>query len=114
MSTYKQRDIVLTPFPFSDQSATKVRPVLILSNDLYNRQSADILVCGLTSNLKAAPYSIYIDLIDVEQVGSLRQPARIKVDAIASLDQTLIIKSIARLKQPVFARVIAEITKLLK
>jgi len=50
MSIYRQRDIVLVPFPFSDLSAHKVRPVLILSNDMYNQRSADVVVCGLTTD----------------------------------------------------------------
>ena len=56
MSIYKQRDIVLVPFPFSDLSGQKVRPVLILSNDAYNQQSADVVVCGLTTNLTPAEF----------------------------------------------------------
>jgi len=67
MSIYRQRDIVLVPFPFSDLSMQKVRPVLILSNDAYNQQSSDIVVCGLTTNLTPAPYSIIVDVADVEQ-----------------------------------------------
>ena len=65
MSIYRQRDIVLVPFPFSDLSMQKVRPVLILSNDAYNQQSSDIVVCGLTTNLRPAPYSIIVDVADV-------------------------------------------------
>jgi len=65
MSIYRQRDIVLVPFPFSDLSIQKVRPVLILSNDAYNQQSSDIVVCGLTTNLRPAPYSIIVDVADV-------------------------------------------------
>jgi len=30
----KQRDILLVPFPFSGQSGIKVRPVVIVSNDV--------------------------------------------------------------------------------
>lgn len=72
MNIYRQRDIVLVSFPFSRLSGQKVRPVLILSNDMYNQQSADILVCGLTTNLKPAPYSIIVDVTDVEQLGTLK------------------------------------------
>jgi len=73
MSTYRQRDIVLVPFPFSDLSNRKVRPVLILSNDEYNQRSADAVVCGLTTNLTPAHCSIVIDVTDVEQPPVFKQ-----------------------------------------
>ena len=33
MTTYNKGDIVLVPFPFSDQTATKKRPAVIISSD---------------------------------------------------------------------------------
>lgn len=114
MSIYRQRDIVLVPFPFSDLSGQKVRPVLILSNDAYNRQSADVVACGLTTNLSPVPYSITIEVTDVEQPGTLRHKSKIKADTIASLEQTILIKQIARLKLPVFRQAIAMIEDLIK
>jgi len=79
MTIYKQRDIVLITFPFSDLTGQKVRPVLILSNDIYNQQSLDLLVCGITANIKSAPYSIIVDVTDVEQAGTLRNKSKIRV-----------------------------------
>jgi mRNA interferase MazF len=114
MSIYRQRDMVLVPFPFSDLSGQKVRPVLILSNDAYNQQSADVVVCGLTTNLSPAPYSIIIEVTDVEQPGTLRHKSKIKADTIASLEQSILIKQIARLKLPVFKQVVTEVEDLIK
>jgi len=114
VSTYKQRDIILVPFPFSNLSGQKVRPVLILSNDAYNQQSADVVVCGLTTNLRPAPYSIIVNVTDVEQPGTLRHRSKIKADTIASLEQSLLIKQIARLKLSVFKQVVAEIEDLIQ
>jgi mRNA interferase MazF len=114
MSTYRQRDIVLVRFPFSDRSGQKVRPVLVLSNDAYNQRSADVLVCGLITNLRPMPCSIVVDVTDVEQPGTLRHRSKIKADAIASLEQSLLIKPIARLKPSVFRQVVAEIEDLLQ
>ncbi|MBC8230631.1 type II toxin-antitoxin system PemK/MazF family toxin [bacterium] len=114
MSIYRQRDIVLVPFPFSDLSGQKVRPVLILSNDVYNQQSADVVVCGLTTNLSPTPYSIIVDVTDVEQPGTLRHKSKIKIDTIASLEQSILIKQISRLKLPVFRQVVAEVRNLIK
>jgi len=114
VNIYRQRDIVLVPFPFSDLSGQKVRPVLILSNDVYNQQSADVVVCGLTTNLRPAPYSIIVNVTDVEQLGTLRHISKIKADTIASLEQSTLIKQIARLKLSVFRQVVAEIEDLIK
>jgi mRNA interferase MazF len=33
---YKQGEIVLVPFPYSDLSGSKRRPVLVVSNDLFD------------------------------------------------------------------------------
>jgi mRNA interferase MazF len=114
MSTYKQRDVVLVPFPFSDLSGQKVRPVLILSNNAYNQQSEDVVVCGLTTNLRPAPYSIIVDVMDVEQPGTLRHKSKVKADTLASLHQSILIKPIARLKLPVFRQVVSEIENLIR
>ena len=45
----EQRDLLLVPFPFSDQSGIKVRPVIVISNNSFNSDSEDILVVGVTS-----------------------------------------------------------------
>ena len=50
----------------------------------------------------------------VEQPGTLRHKSKIKADTIASLEQSILIKQIARLKLPVFRRVIAEIEDLIR
>src|SRR5690242_769225 len=113
-SMYNQRDIVLVPFPFSDLSGQKVRPVLILSNDTYNQHSADVVVCGLTTNLRSSPYTVIIDVADVEVPGTLRHKSKIKADTIASLEHSILIKPIARLKSPIFQQVIAAIESLIR
>jgi mRNA interferase MazF len=46
----EQKEIYLVPFPFSDFSGKKVRPVLVLSNNKFNR-GEDIIVCAITSKI---------------------------------------------------------------
>lgn len=48
---YKQGDILLIPFPFTDLSSTKQRPVLVLSNTKYNESNQDIVVRERIFNL---------------------------------------------------------------
>lgn len=91
-----QGDIVLVPFPFTDLSATKRRPVLVLSNDGYNRSGMDFICCGITSNLEGdACHSVPIDNGCMES-GFILQPSRIKVDKIVTLERSLIVKAIGK------------------
>ena len=46
---FKQYDIVLIPFPFSDLTGAKMRPALILSNSLLN-STDDRICCLITSH----------------------------------------------------------------
>ncbi len=46
---YKQRDIVLIPFPYSDLSSFKQRPALIISNNNLNN-TQDVICCLVTRN----------------------------------------------------------------
>ena len=58
---YKQGEIVIVPFPFSDLSSIKQRPVLILSKNVDNEKVEDIITCGITSNIKDSRYSVLIE-----------------------------------------------------
>ncbi|MEK6886775.1 MAG: type II toxin-antitoxin system PemK/MazF family toxin, partial [Nanoarchaeota archaeon] len=49
---YKQRDIVLIPFPYSDLTGAKQRPALIISNNKINH-TQDKICCLITSNSTA-------------------------------------------------------------
>lgn len=98
-----QRDILLVPFPFSDQSGTKVRPVLVLSNDEYN-QNEDLIVCAITSNLRPGKYSLIIDEKNLES-GRLHQKSLIKVDSLLKISNKLIIKNIGILNKASFQKV---------
>ena len=46
---YKQKDIVLLPFPYSDLTGSKQRPALIISNKKLNTEQ-DRICCLITSN----------------------------------------------------------------
>jgi mRNA interferase MazF len=48
---YERGEIVLLPFPYTDQSGVKRRPALILSADTYNLRRTDLIVAPITSNV---------------------------------------------------------------
>lgn len=109
---YKQGEIVIVPFPFSDLSSIKQRPVLILSNDEYNAKGEDIVTCGITSNLGNAEHSVLIDNTLLAK-GRLPKKSRIKVDKLFTLEKRLVRERIARLQDSVLKRVKEELLKVM-
>lgn len=80
---YKQREIVLLPFPYSDLSSMKRRPVLILSNDKYNNSNDDIIVAAITSKIFNDEFSIELDSNDLEY-GMMPEKSLVKVGKLFS------------------------------
>lgn len=52
MTVYNRGDIVLVGFIFSDESATKHRPAVVISSVAYNRSRQEIIVAAITSNIR--------------------------------------------------------------
>ncbi len=48
-------DIVLVPFPFTNQTTFKKRPAAIVSSPAYNLNKPDIVVMAVTSQLRPSP-----------------------------------------------------------
>ena len=108
-----QGDLLLVPFPFSDQSGRKVRPVIIISNDKFNSRSEDIIVVGVTSNISRDYYSPSLRNDDLEE-GKLFTPCCIKVENILKLEKSLIIKKIGKIKQSKIKEIVSVIEKIIK
>lgn len=109
---FRQGDIVIVPFPFSDLSGTKQRPVLILSKTEYNDNCEDIITCGITTNKKDSRHIVLFDnncLIE----GQIPYPSRIKVDKLFTLEKKIVIKKIARINPETFEKVKKEFMNLI-
>jgi mRNA interferase MazF len=100
----KQGEIVLIPIPFTDLSSQKRRPVVIVSNDVYNSKSADIVVVAMTSNPTSVDYSFTITSTDLEN-GTLNRPSKIRVDKIYTLSQSIIVKTFGQVNVKTLERI---------
>src|SRR5205809_5977864 len=87
-----QGDIVLIPIPFTDLSSQKRRPVIVISNDTYNRSTPDMVVVAMTSNPTLTAYSFTITSANLTR-GSLNRPGTVRVDKLYTLEQTLVVKT---------------------
>ena len=107
-----QRQIVLVPFPFSDLSTTKYRPVIVMSNDSYNKKFRDFIAVPLTSSPIARNYTVPVTSTDMA-TGSLPLASLAKVDKIFSLEQALVKRTFGQLRQDVFDDIRSELFKLI-
>lgn len=88
-------DIVLVPFPFTNQVTFKRRPAVVISGSAYNREKPDLIVMAVTSQLR--PTALYgeVWLQDWAEAGLLK-PSAVKA-VIATLEQRLVIRTLGRL-----------------
>lgn len=99
-----QGDIVLIPVPFTDLSSQKRRPVIVVSNDQYNRQTADIVVVAMTSTSVSGTFSFPLTTADLD-AGRLNRPGTVRVDKIYTLAQSIVVKRFGRVKVPILDRI---------
>ena len=111
-ATYRQRDILLTRFPFSDFAGFKVRPVLVLSNDLYDRRHSDLLICAITSNPRTHECAASLTTGDLEQ-GVLKAESKVRADAITSIEQRIVLKKIGRVTRFKYQEIVGLVEKLI-
>jgi mRNA interferase MazF len=104
--------MLLTKFPFSDLLGSKVRPVLVLSNDADNRRHRDLLICAITSSLRTHEYASALGTTDLEQ-GVLKVESKVRADTITSIEQGIVIKQIGRVTRPKYEQVISLLQKLI-
>ena len=51
MTNYSQRQIILVHFAFSEGTASKKRPALILSSNEYHGGRQEVIIAAITSNV---------------------------------------------------------------
>lgn len=93
----KATEIVLIPFPFTDLTATKKRPVLILTrpDDL-----GDFIALPITSK-KNHPFLYSIHQEDLSK-GSLPKTSYVRYDKIFTLNTKIVCGRIAQMKTMAF------------
>jgi len=87
-------DVVLVPFPFTDQTASKKRPAVIVSNRAYHEARPDAVVMAITSQVR---HDSWGDVgVSEWQAAGLLKPSAVK-PVFATLEQGLVIRQIGTL-----------------
>lgn len=88
-------DVVLVPFPFTSQTASKKRPAVVVSSGTYNSTKPDVVLMAITSQLRANTVLGEVWVREWKEAGLLK-PSSIK-PVFATLEQSLVIRRLGAL-----------------
>jgi mRNA interferase MazF len=83
---FQRGDVVLIPFPFTDLSAKRVRPAIVVSVPEYEQNTGDIIVAQVTSRQHSLPTDYALQ--DWQFAGLLR-PSVVRVK-LATINASLV------------------------
>lgn len=95
-TSYDFGDIVLVPFPFTDQTASKRRPTVVISSSGYNRLRLDLIVMAVTSQARPAASPGEVAVRRWRRVGLIK-PSVVK-PVITTVHQRLVLRKLGRLQ----------------
>ena len=95
MPAYRFGEIVLVPFPFTDQTGSKKRPAVVVSSTTFNSTRRDLLIMAVTSQLR--PLAMFGEIFVRDwQAAKLLKPSAIK-PVITTIEQALVIRGLGTL-----------------
>ena len=111
MTSYKQQDVVLVDFGFSEGAGSKKRPALIISGDSYNRGRQEVIIAAITSNTARVLFGD--TKISGWQAAGLLYPSLVTV-IIRTVKTNLILRKLGILPKPDFQEAQINFRKSLK
>ena len=88
-------NIVLIPFPFTDLSAAKTRPAVVINSPLYWSIRGEYLLAYVSSQVSKADAELDYSLADWESAGLLK-PSFVR-PKIAAIDPSLVVYHVGKL-----------------
>ena len=107
-STFERGDIVLIELPFSDYSASKTRPVLVVSSPKFNSGSRDLIVAKITGTEYKSDYVVELDKGGLSQ-GKLKKKSYIDAGFLFTVEKSLVERRIAKVTDAVLSEVLLRI-----
>jgi mRNA interferase MazF len=108
MGAFVKGDVVIAPFPFSDLSASKKRPVLVVATLTGN----DVILCQITSQSAGDSYAI--PLIDSDfAAGGLRQAGYIRPNRLFTAENNIVLYRAGTIKPTKMQEVLTKLLQIL-
>ena len=97
MTAFEFGDVILVPFPFTDQSTSKKRPALVISSRTYNEERPDLIIMAVTSRIRSNPVIGDVTIQRWQEAGLLKPSVAKPV--VTTIEKALVIKTMGRLGQ---------------
>lgn len=94
-SRFSFGDVVLVPFPFTDQSGTKKRPAVVISGSNYNAGRRDIVIMAITSQVRTPLDFGEAMVADWQAAGLIK--ASVFKPVFATIERTLVVRTMGQL-----------------
>lgn len=95
MTSYKFGDVLLVPFPFTDQRTSKKRPAVVVSSTTYHADHINLILMSISSQLSNRPRAGEVIVTDWRKAG-LIGPSVVKA-VMTSLERKLVIRRLGAL-----------------
>src|ERR1039458_7068001 len=110
-TSYRQGDIVLVSFPFTDLTATKKRPALVISPDSVNQLNQDLILAAITSHITEDQHGLPLQESDFLE-GKLPKKSMLKLTKIFTMHSTRLVKKIGSLKPTKTDQVLSQVRQI--
>ena len=94
-TNYKFGDVVLVPFPFTDQTTTKKRPAVVVSSNQYSNDRPDLILMAITSQLSG--YYRIGEVVVTDWKAAALLKASMTKPILATVQKSLIIRTLGQL-----------------
>lgn len=105
--THSFGDVVLVPFPFTDQSGAKKRPAVIVSGSAYNAGRRDLVIMAITSQVRQ-PLRFAEALVNDWQAAGLIKPSVLK-PVFTTIEQGLVVRTMGKLSGSDLRETVAQV-----
>ncbi|MCY7374648.1 MAG: type II toxin-antitoxin system PemK/MazF family toxin [Pyrinomonadaceae bacterium] len=107
MGRFIKGDVVVLPFPFSDLTANKKRPALVVAN----LSGDDVIVCLITSQTTKDDYAISLSNSDFAS-GKLKQNSNIRPNRLFTADSNIVLYRVGTLEKKKSEEITAKIVEI--
>lgn len=95
VSRFTFGDVVLVPFPFTDQSGLKKRPAVVVSSSDYCEHRRDIVIMAITSQVRQPLAFAEALIVDWQGAGLIK--ASVFKPVFTTIEQGLVIRTMGAL-----------------